>query len=442
MNINTTVVGPSERLVTILLASSQPSFESFESPANMSETPSMPNKPQPTRISPWADDYPVNTYYLILVYLMCICGLVGNILVIGSVFVHKKLRVLSNVFIVNLAVADLCVVIVVDVFTILGIYTKGLIFEGKPILCELLGVICITSCACSLWCIAAIALNRYICICHRNLYLTLFKKKTVPYIILTLWVISFFIDFPNLIGWGRHGFDQRLLFCTYDFSANFGYSIYFAVLLITIPFIVLTYSYIRILLYSREVKKELRAHQKKDSAAPGGVIRTTDLRLLKSVLIIWICYTLFWLPYTIIVFFDQDGDWGRTVYIFATALAHASSSSNGLIYAATNRNFREAYVYQLKYVFCCCGLFCNDKSKHAVNSNSASTVVAGDVVATGSRKESKRDRSRWIKDKITEPEKLNNLNVMVGVVGGENVNMGFVSGEEPERKIIDPESKN
>ncbi|XP_072014866.1 melatonin receptor type 1B-B-like [Amphiura filiformis] len=403
----------------------------------MSETPNMPNETQPTRISPWAHDYPVNTYYLILVYLMCILGLVGNILVIGSVFVHKKLRVLSNVFVVNLAAADLCVVIVVDVFTILGICTKGLVFEGKPILCELLGVICITSCACSLWSIATIALNRYVGICHRNLYMNLFNKKTVPYIILTLWVISFFIDFPNLIGWGRHGFDQRLLFCTYDFSANFGYSVYFAVFLITIPFIALTYSYIRILMYSRAVKKKLRAHQRKDGTALGSAIRTTDLRLLKSVLIIWICYTLFWLPYTLLMFFDQDGDWGRTVYIFATALAHSSSSSNSLIYAATNRNFREAYIYQLKMVFSCCGLFYKDNSKHAVNSKSvAITVPSGSFSLKARDMEAKE--AKVTHDKKKEPEKHNCSNGKAGVMAnGDNVNIGFVLAEEKYEKPVE-----
>ncbi len=52
-------------------------------------------------------------------------GMVGNTLVIGAVLAHKKLRVLSNAFIVNLAVADLCVSFFVNTFHIVGVLTKG-----------------------------------------------------------------------------------------------------------------------------------------------------------------------------------------------------------------------------------------------------------------------------------------------------------------------------
>ena len=326
-----------------------------------------------SRLSPWANDYLLNTFYMVAIYTVCLSGLLGNILVIGSVIVHKKLRVLSNIFIVNLAAADFCVIVVVDIFTLIGIHTKGVFFLNKPIFCEFLGVICITSCACSLWSIAATAINRYICICHRLLYLRLFSKKTMPYCIIALWIISFFVDFPNLVGWGRHGFDERLLYCTYDLSDSLGYSIFLAVFLVTIPFILLTYAYTRIMLFSRAVKKCLKEHQKKDDIGPGrpNTIRLTDLRLLKSVLIIWITYTLLWLPYLTIVLFDQKGKWGRTTYVIVNALAHLSSSTNSLIYPATNKNFRDAYIYQLKLLFCFWN-FDSDKlkqSKKRVNHN-------------------------------------------------------------------------
>ena len=316
----------------------------------------------------WTHDYPTNTYYMVAIFTVCLSGLLGNILVIGSVIVHKKLRVLSNIFIVNLAAADFCVIVVVDVFTLIGIHTKGVFFLDKPILCEFLGVICITSCACSLWSIAAIGINRYICICHRLVYLKLFSKKTISFFLIAIWIISFFIDFPNLVGWGRHGFDERLLYCTYDLSDSLGYSIFLAVFLVTIPFILLTYAYTKIMLYSRSVKKCLKELQKADDVGPGcpNTIRLTDLRLLRSVLIIWITYTLLWLPYLTVVLFDQKGQWGRTTYVIVNALAHSSSSTNSLIYPATNKNFRDAYIYQLK-LFCCFWIFDSDKLKASRN---------------------------------------------------------------------------
>nr|XP_054750100.1 5-hydroxytryptamine receptor 4-like [Lytechinus pictus]XP_054750102.1 5-hydroxytryptamine receptor 4-like [Lytechinus pictus] len=70
-------------------------------------------------------------------------GCIGNILVIGAVFVHHKLRVLSNTFLVNLAVADLSVSAVINGFGILGLINVRF-FEDKPALCEIIGIVCVT----------------------------------------------------------------------------------------------------------------------------------------------------------------------------------------------------------------------------------------------------------------------------------------------------------
>ena len=51
---------------------------------------------------------------------MTVVGTVGNTLVIGAVLIHRKLRVLSNVFIVNLAVTDLIVSTGINSFYIMG----------------------------------------------------------------------------------------------------------------------------------------------------------------------------------------------------------------------------------------------------------------------------------------------------------------------------------
>ena len=303
-------------------------------------------------ISPYADDHLVNGFYLALMFLMASSGVIGNTLVIGSVFVHKKLMVLSNVFIVNLAVTDFFVCAFVDVFTIVGVLTKGKFFDNKHVFCEFLGVVCITTCCCSIWTMAGIALNRYVLICHRALYPTIFNKRTIPVMIAALWLLCFLVDMPNLLGWGGHTFDEKALFCTYDFMADYTYSVFFATWLFVIPFAVLFYAYISILLYSRATKKALRKAQKDSRVLQVSYIRTTDLRLLRSVLVIWIVFSALWTPYVCVLLFDYDFSWPREFYIFAVALAHLSSSTNSVIYAATNKHFRDGYRMLLKKVQC------------------------------------------------------------------------------------------
>ena len=74
---------------------------------------------------------------------LALFGLLGNLLVIGAVLVHRKLRILSNTFLVNLAVADFSVAAVINGFGILGLVNVHF-FEDKPALCEVIGIVCVT----------------------------------------------------------------------------------------------------------------------------------------------------------------------------------------------------------------------------------------------------------------------------------------------------------
>ena len=81
---------------------------------------------------------------LLFAYItLALFGLLGNILVIGAVLVHRKLRILSNTFLVNLAVADLSVAAIINGFGILGLINVRF-FEDKPALCEVIGIVCVT----------------------------------------------------------------------------------------------------------------------------------------------------------------------------------------------------------------------------------------------------------------------------------------------------------
>ena len=308
--------------------------------------------------------------YSVAMFLMSFTGILGNFMVIGAVFVHKKLRIIGNAFIVNLAVADLIICFIADTFGIVGVFTKGSIFKNNPVFCDFLGCLCVTSCCCSLWSITAIALNRYVCICHRFVYPVIYNRRTVPFMIGDLWLLSFVIDIPALAGWGAHGYAESILYCTYDFMSSYGYSVFLMAWMFAIPVSVLTYSYIRILLFSRAIKKALRKMQESDFPQ-GQQIVLTDLRLLRSVLVIWIVFCALWTPYTILMLIKDVTNLPRLFFVCATGLAHLSSSTNSVIYGLTNKNFREGYVILLKKL-----RPCSSKSVTSKNSRRSEFVTS------------------------------------------------------------------
>ncbi|XP_071491133.1 melatonin receptor type 1B-B-like [Diadema antillarum] len=307
-------------------------------------------------VNPYQDDDVVNELLLLVTVFMFVVGCIGNVLVIWAVLTHRKLRILGNAFVVNLAVADLCVSAFLNPFAITGLVTAGEFFSDKEALCQIIGVVCITSCSCSMWSIASVGVNRYVAIVHRNVYHQIFNRRTLPLLLILLWGTCFLIDMPNLVGWGAHSFDPKLMLCTYNYTTSYSYTFFFIATGFGIPLSALIFCYSRIFIYARRSTKEIDSLKKSDmsaSATKQESIRNSDLRLLRSVLTIVIVFLIMWSPYAVIVVFDFKATWPRTVYVVALVMAHMNSCINSIIYGATNRNFRQAYARLICAVFTC-----------------------------------------------------------------------------------------
>ena len=131
----------------------------------------------------------INTALFVITILMMISGCVGNLLVIGAIVAHKPLRHLHNTFIVNLAVSDLLVSSAVNASGLWALVTDGEALLIRPVLCELVGIVCITACISSVLNIAGISINRYVKICHGRIYHKIYNRRTVPWIVFGLWLL-------------------------------------------------------------------------------------------------------------------------------------------------------------------------------------------------------------------------------------------------------------
>ncbi|XP_047524295.1 octopamine receptor [Pieris napi] len=135
----------------------------------------------------------------IVLTLIIISTIVGNILVILSVFTYKPLRIVQNFFIVSLAVADLTVAILVlplnVAYSILGQWVFGIYVCKMWLTCD---IMCCTS---SILNLCAIALDRYWAITDPINYA---QKRTLERVLLMIgvvWILSLIISSPPLLGW-------------------------------------------------------------------------------------------------------------------------------------------------------------------------------------------------------------------------------------------------
>ena len=106
---------------------------------------------------------------------------------------------------------------------------------GKWILCEFFASMCLTACLCSFLSLTMLTLNRYVFVCHYNLYHKIYTRTVCVFLCITCWTLGFLFELPNFFGWGDHVFDQKNHQCIWDRTANFSYTIFVSAGLIGLP---------------------------------------------------------------------------------------------------------------------------------------------------------------------------------------------------------------
>ena len=125
--------------------------------------------------------------------------ILGNSLVIAAVFTCRKLRTVTNQFIVSLACADLLLGCTVLPFSVA---LEGLDFWvfGR-FWCNVWLAMDVWMCTASIFNLCAISLDRYLAITRPFRYPKLMSSTRGKYLVAGVWVLSFIICFPPLVGW-------------------------------------------------------------------------------------------------------------------------------------------------------------------------------------------------------------------------------------------------
>lgn len=218
----------------------------------------------------------------VILSLIIIVTIVGNILVILSVFTYKPLRIVQNFFIVSLAVADLTVAILVlplnVAYSIRGRWDFGIH------ICKMWLTSDVLCCTASILNLCAIALDRYWAITDPINYAQKRTVERVLILILGVWVLSLVISSPPLIGWNDwpDHFDRDT---PCQLTSNQGYVIYSSLGSFFIPLIIMTIVYIEIYVATRRRLRERAQASKINAMALKSncqTVRTVDVATVHS----------------------------------------------------------------------------------------------------------------------------------------------------------------
>ncbi|CAH1099823.1 unnamed protein product [Psylliodes chrysocephalus] len=131
--------------------------------------------------------------------LINVMVIVGNCLVIAAVYSSSKLRSVTNFFIVSLAVADLMVGIGVLPFSATWEVFKVWIFGD--VWCQIWLAVDVWMCTASILNLCVISLDRYVAVTRPITYPSIMSQSRAKGLIGGIWILSFVICFPPLVGW-------------------------------------------------------------------------------------------------------------------------------------------------------------------------------------------------------------------------------------------------
>ncbi|KAM9489129.1 C-C chemokine receptor type 4 [Clarias gariepinus] len=281
-------------------------------------------------------------------FLVFVLGLLGNSTILWMLLKIMRIKTMTDVCLLNLAISDLITVLSLPSW---ALYIKGHLSNSNA-LCKLMVGTYHLGFYSSIFFVTLMSIDRYLAIVHAVASL---GARTLRYGIaasLVIWTISFCAALPGVIFHNMIESSENNTQCEWDYREgsvktwklflNFGQNT--AGVLVSLP--VTIYCYVRILLVLRRTKNSKRG------------------RAMKLIFAIVAIFVVFWVPYNIAVFLQTLQDYEviddceiskhiSTALTVTETIALSHCCVNPVIYAFVGEKFRKFLAREFsKWLLC------------------------------------------------------------------------------------------
>ncbi|XP_010002222.1 PREDICTED: substance-P receptor [Chaetura pelagica] len=282
--------------------------------------------------------------------LIVVVSVVGNVVVMWIILAHKRMRTVTNYFLVNLAFAEASMsafnTVVNFTYAIHNEWYYGLLY------CKFHNFFPIAAVFASIYSMTAIALDRYMAIIH-PLQPRLSATAT-KVVIGVIWLLAFLLAFPQ----GYYSVMEELpgrLVCLVEWpehSTNvYGKTYHFCmtILIYFLPLLVIgcAYTVVGITLWASEIPGDSSDRYHEQVSAKRKVV--------KMMIIVVCTFAVCWLPYHIyftLQYFNPEWylqKFIQQVYLAIMWLAMSSTMYNPIIYCCLNDRFRVGFKHAFRW---------------------------------------------------------------------------------------------
>nr|XP_033803529.1 substance-P receptor [Geotrypetes seraphini]XP_033803530.1 substance-P receptor [Geotrypetes seraphini] len=282
--------------------------------------------------------------------LIVLVSVVGNIIVIWIILAHKRMRTVTNYFLVNLAFAEASMAafntVVNFTYAIHNDWYYGLVY------CKFHNFFPISAVFASIYSMTAIALDRYMAIIH-PLQPRLSATAT-KVVICVIWVLAFLLAFPQ----GYYAITENMTYrvvCYVEWPEDNThvyqktYQICVTVLIYFLPLLVIgcAYTVVGITLWASEIPGDSsdRYHEQV----------TAKRKVVKMMIVVVCTFAVCWLPFHIYFLLQHfhpslyQLKIIQQIYLAIMLLAMSSTMYNPIIYCCLNDRFRIGFKHAFKW---------------------------------------------------------------------------------------------
>ncbi|XP_022096746.1 octopamine receptor 1-like [Acanthaster planci] len=288
-----------------------------------------------------------------------ILGSVGNCFVVAAVALSRKLRTTTNVFVVNLALADILTSLFMpwQAVAILGGGDEWPI-PGAPWLCVAAGFVIVVTYGCSINNLALIAVNRWVGI-TKSRFTTrrIYTARKLALMVIFAWAMPLSCALiPVLTDFGELGYEKLYASCTWVIAKSVYYSMFLSAMYYPLQLILITLCYSSIFCYVRKTSQKMAradAPSVSEKVSSGGASRAMrrklwkrQLDVTKNLLYIVLAFVLCLTPYFTTIIFTTD--WSQRLVPWVGGILFFNSCVNPFIYATSHPDFKEAFGYMIR----------------------------------------------------------------------------------------------
>nr|BAB87199.1 urechistachykinin receptor [Urechis unicinctus]BAC54121.1 Uru-TK receptor [Urechis unicinctus] len=303
-------------------------------------------------ILPWY----LQLIFILMFVVMVLVATGGNIIVIWIVMAHKRMRTVTNYFLVNLAVADALISIFNTLFNFVYLLNNHWVFELP--FCKFTQFIAPCTIAASVFTFVAIAVDRYIAIVHP--LKPRMGSRSVLGVIAVIWVFSILVAFPNILYAVTETFSYTdgssrtvcyLLWPDgHNNTMDFVYNIFLMVVEYFLPLLILACAYSMVgcsLWRGQTIGERIPRHEE--------TVRSKR-RVVKMMMVVVVIFAVCWLPQHVFFLLTNcyeglpEVDSVQLIYLCIYWLAMSNSMYNPIIYCWMNARFRKGFKYVFRWL--------------------------------------------------------------------------------------------